>query len=75
MRRKAWLRCALWRRVQTDGSYASSSDPRVVFGLAADGAPQTVRVHWAGGTAETFAGLTADRYWILEAGRPPRELR
>jgi enediyne biosynthesis protein E4 len=66
---------ALWRRVQADGSYASSSDPRVVFGLAADGAPQTVRVHWAGGTAETFAGLRADRYWILEAGRPPRELR
>jgi enediyne biosynthesis protein E4 len=65
----------LWRRVQVDGSYASSSDPRVVFGLAADASPQTVRVHWAGGAPETFTGLAADRYWVLEAGRPPREAR
>jgi hypothetical protein len=65
----------LWRRVQADGSYASASDPRVLFGLAADASAQTVRVHWAGAAPETFTGLTADRYWVLEAGRPPREVR
>jgi hypothetical protein len=61
------------RRVQADGSYASASDPRVVFGLDTDSAPQTVRVHWPGGRAEEFRGLAVDRYWILESGRPARE--
>jgi hypothetical protein len=60
------------RRVQPDGSYLSSSDPRVVFGLAADGAAQTVRVHWAGGGVDEYKGLAADRYWILERGKAPR---
>jgi enediyne biosynthesis protein E4 len=63
---------ALWRRVHTDGSYASASDPRVVFGLGADGAAQTIRVHWFGGKVEEFRGLAADRYWVIESGKPPR---
>jgi enediyne biosynthesis protein E4 len=62
----------LWRRVHTDGSYASASDPRVVFGLGSDGSPQTLRVHWLGGKVEEFTGLAADRYWVIEAGKPPR---
>ncbi len=64
-----------WRRVHVDGSYASSSDPRVMFGLGSDTEPQAVRVHWAGGAAETFSGLQVDRYWTLEAGRAPRVAR
>ena len=63
---------SLWRRASTDGSYCVASDPRVVFGLAADASPQTVRVHWAGGKVEEFSGLSADRYWVLEAGKVPR---
>ena len=66
---------SLWRRVQADGSYAASSDPRLVFGLGEDATPQTIRVHWPGGKAEEFRGLTADRYWVLEAGKPPRGLK
>jgi hypothetical protein len=58
-----------------DGSYASASDPRVVFGLATDASPQTVRVHWPGGKSETYANLAADRYWVLESGRPARAAR
>jgi hypothetical protein len=61
------------RRVQADGSYATASDPRVVFGLGADGSPQTVRVHWPGGAAEEFRGLVPGRYWVLEPGKAPRE--
>ena len=52
----------LSRRVQVDGSYCNASDPRVIFGLAADGAPRTVRVQWADGRVDEFRGLTADRY-------------
>ena len=63
---------SLRRRVQTDGSYASASDPRVLFGLGSDGATQTVRVRWAGGQVEEFRDLAVDRYWILEAGKAAR---
>ena len=57
-------------RVQTDGSYGVSGDPRVVFGLDQDQAMQTVRVHWGPGDVEEFRGLAADRYWRLERGKP-----
>jgi hypothetical protein len=60
------------RRVQTDGSYLTAGDPRVLFGLGADAAPQTIRVHWPGGRAEEFSGLAVDRYWLVEQGRAPR---
>ena len=62
----------LVRRVQVDGSYATASDPRVVFGLGDDTAVQTVRVQWPGGAAEEFRGLTIDRYWTLERDKAPR---
>ena len=65
---------SLWRRVQSDGSYGSASDVRVVFGLAGETSPQTVRVHWIGGKVEEFRDLAVDRYWLLEAGKPPRAL-
>jgi enediyne biosynthesis protein E4 len=63
---------SLIRRVQTDGSYASASDPRVLIGLGSEGATQTVRVRWAGGQVEEFRDLASDRYWILEPGKPAR---
>ena len=65
-------RSPLWRRVQTDGSYCAAGDPRVVFGLAAEASPQTVRVHWMGAKVEEFRDLSVDRYWVLESGKPPR---
>jgi hypothetical protein len=58
------------KRVQTDGSYCVSGDPRVVFGLDQDLSVQTVRVHWGPGDVEEFRGLAADRYWRLERGKP-----
>jgi hypothetical protein len=60
------------RRVQTDGSYGAAGDPRVMFGLGTESAAQTVRVYWPGRQPEEFRGLMADRYWILESGKPPR---
>ncbi len=40
---------ALARQVHVDGSYSTASDPRVIVGLAGDGAPRTVRVRWTDG--------------------------
>jgi enediyne biosynthesis protein E4 len=60
------------RRVQTDGSYASAGDPRIVFGLGDEARPQTVRVRWPAGTLEEFRALRVDRYWTLEPGKAPR---
>ena len=63
----------LSRRVHVDGSYGVASDPRVILGLGSDAATQTVRVRWPGGRMESFAGLAVDRYWVLQAGKPPRD--
>ena len=60
------------RRVQSDGSYAAASDPRVLFGLGNSTAAQSVRVQWDNGRSEQFRGLAVGRYWILEPGKPPR---
>ena len=65
---------ATTRVVRTDGSYASASDPRVVFGLGQDAAARTIRVQWPGGPVEEFRGLAVDRYWVVEPGKPARML-
>lgn len=59
---------SLWRRVHTDGSYASAGDPRVLFGLGAKAVVLEVRVHWPDGGQETWTGLPLDRYSILRHG-------
>ena len=59
----------LWRRVHTDGSYASGSDPRVVFGLSTSAAPSQVRVVWPGGRVEEWADVPVDQYVTLTEGQ------
>ena len=58
-----------WRRVASDGSYASASDPRVHFGLGGvpDGAALGLRVHWLDGTVEDFS-IDAGRWSIVRRG-------
>jgi hypothetical protein len=60
---------ALWRRVRADGSYASSNDPRVLFGLG-EGSPdrRSVKVIWPDGSEERFADLATGRYHRLRQG-------
>ena len=64
------------RRIHTDGSYASASDPRIVFGLGQDDQPQHVRVRWPDGSEHTFGPLAINRYHILtlplQKGTPRR---
>ena len=58
----------LWRRVRSDGSYASASDPRVIAGLGDSNRPVTVRVIWPDGRTETWSDLAIDRYVTIREG-------
>ena len=59
---------ALWRRVHRDGSYASASDPRVLFGLGDSTQVDAVQVHWPSGLVERWEDLKPDRYHRLREG-------
>ncbi|MEN8131161.1 MAG: CRTAC1 family protein [Pseudomonadota bacterium] len=58
----------IWRRVRSDGSYASANDPRVVIGLGDDPTTTAVRVYWGGGRVEEWSEIAPDRYTILREG-------
>jgi hypothetical protein len=58
----------LWRRVRSDGSYASANDPRVVVGLGQSTSVRRVRVVWPGGTSEEWSAVPVDRYTTLVEG-------
>lgn len=61
----------LWRRVAVDGSYLSSSDPRLLFGLGDTARVARVVVRWPDGQEETWPGLAVDRYHELVRGTAP----
>jgi hypothetical protein len=48
----------LWKRVHTDSSYLSASDPRPHFGLGTAEAIEQVRVHWLDGRVEQLGRVT-----------------
>jgi hypothetical protein len=58
----------LRRRCATDGSYCSSSDPRVLFGLGDATDTGVLRVQWPNGKMELWRGLAVDRYHELAHG-------
>ena len=57
----------LFRRVHTDGSYLTASDPRVLLGLG-DSQPAAITVRWSDGTSEEWSGLERRRYHVLSKG-------
>ena len=57
-----------WRRVRSDGSYASASDPRVLVGLGTSAERPTVQVHWPDGHVEQWADVAVDRWTTLKEG-------
>ena len=59
---------ALWRRVRSDGSFASANDPRLLFGLGNETRVLKVRAHWIGGEVEEWSDLSIDRYTTLYQG-------
>ena len=58
----------LTRFVKGGGSFASTGDRRLHFGLGSDSAIKKVTVHWPWGSAQEFTAPTADRYWVLAEG-------
>ncbi|MDB5312373.1 MAG: UnbV, partial [Gemmataceae bacterium] len=51
------------------GSYLSSGDRRLVFGLGAAARPEQVEVVWPGGKTQVWTGLAGGRYWRLSEGK------
>jgi len=65
----------LWRRVHSDGSYCSSSDPRVLFGLGDAPEVTKVQAHWVSGRVEEWTGLPLGQYTTLREGSGAPKLK
>jgi hypothetical protein len=57
------------------GSFLSSSDPRLHFGLGNVKRVEKLEVRWPGGAAQTFTDLEANRLYRLVEGGEPEPLR
>jgi hypothetical protein len=62
----------LHRYCHADGSYMSSSDPRVHFGLGEATQVDSLTVRWRSGLVETFPVEGIDRYLTLTEGSPKK---
>jgi hypothetical protein len=49
----------------TSGSYLSSNDPRVIVGLGAATAMQSVKVQWPSGRVQILTDKPIDRYLVI----------
>jgi hypothetical protein len=59
----------LTRFAKGGGSYLSSGDRRLVFGLGEESKPGRLTVTWPDGTRQHFDGLAADRYHRIIQGQ------
>lgn len=59
----------LWEHVGADGSYLSSSDKRVHFGLGAETRVEAVTVYWLSGLVERWRSVTIDAQATLREGQ------
>jgi hypothetical protein len=55
-----------FRRVRRDGSYASSNDSGVLFGLGSNGSVKSVTVRWPDGEDSSWDALEINRWHTLE---------
>lgn len=58
----------LWRRVRSDGSYASANDPRMLVGLGSATGPVQVLIQWPDGRREQWPDVRADSWTTLKQG-------
>ncbi len=60
----------LWRRVGSTSSYASASDPRLLFGLGEDPSVSKIIVHWPDGSLEQWGPeqIRLNAYTTLRRG-------
>lgn len=55
----------LWRQVKTDGSYASSNDPRILVGLGTGDIVSEVRAFWPDGSQSRWTGVPSGALVVL----------
>jgi hypothetical protein len=62
-----------WTRpIVAGGSYLSSNDPRLLFGLGDADGPAQVEVYWPSGLIDRFEDLALNQYWVLMEGKAPQ---
>ena len=61
------------RFAMSGGSYGSTNDPRLLFGLGTDAKIEKVTVYWPSGKSQEVAGLEPGAYWDVTEGEPPRK--
>jgi hypothetical protein len=61
----------LRRRARSDGSYASSNDPRILIGLGDSDDARELRIRWPDGRVETRPALAANTYHTVAEGSSP----
>jgi hypothetical protein len=59
------------RYTKGGGSYASSPDRRLVFGLGSETKIDRVEIVWPWGEQQIVKGLSPDRYWRITEGDSP----
>jgi hypothetical protein len=55
--------------VRSGGSYLSSNDARVHFGLGSADRATRVEIRWPSGRVETFSDVAADRFYLAREGK------
>ena len=60
--------------IAAGGSYLSSGDARLLFGLGDSTSADRVEVFWPSGRADSFEEIESDRYWCIIEGRGPELL-
>jgi hypothetical protein len=66
----------LTRFAKGGGSYLSSGDPRLLFGLGTRSKVGRLSVRWPWGQTQHWDGLAIDRYWeLVEGEQAPRPVR
>jgi hypothetical protein len=55
-----------WATVTTAGSYLSSSDKRVHFGLGAETVARSIEIRWSSGIRQTLKDVRADQFLKVE---------
>jgi len=55
--------------VTTGGSYESSSDKRVHFGLGDEVAVKAVEIHWPSGAKQKIVPPLVDRFYTITEGK------
>src|SRR5260370_34193885 len=62
---------AQFATVSTAGSYLSSSDKRVHFGLGAEAAAQSIEIRWPSGILQTLKNVRAGQILQVDESLPP----